>query len=298
MREPYGWHKSRKEAYLTTDLKLVSDPFVHEDRAFLSSLLDRRLARLLSRIYGIPVTSIRCNDMFIVRYDEGKRTSLRKHVDDVDISFNLLLSTNFSGGGTRFFNRLAGKLNNQEDVVFHHAQPQRAGQVLIHSSQVEHEGYPVETGTRFILAGFLSVDRVNPLTQRGTGLSLFASWLNAQWTQIRFRNAHHEFGQKRWGILSRAAQNGFAVAGALLLFLLDACSKHQYIKIVQNDKAELFLSALDRQYQNQVRNGEVVINDFDRASWFRGQHLHLSVDGSVSSVWETRRSNEEKFEEL
>lgn len=106
LREPQGWQKTRHGSYPTTDLNLVTDPFTREDRKFLTNLLDRRLAPLISRVYGIPERAIRANDMFVVRYDapdendaenSGKRAQLANHTDSEDVSFNILLNNDFEG---------------------------------------------------------------------------------------------------------------------------------------------------------------------------------------------------------
>jgi len=106
LREPLGWQKTRHGSYPTTDLNLVTDPFTREDRTFLTTLLDRRLAPLISRVYGIPERAIRANDMFVVRYDafdenepenSGKRARLANHTDSEDVSFNILLNKDFEG---------------------------------------------------------------------------------------------------------------------------------------------------------------------------------------------------------
>jgi type IV secretory pathway protease TraF len=95
--EPVGWQKTRHGSYPTTDLNLVTDPFTASDRAWIGNLLDRRLAPLLSRVFGVPPTAIRANDLFVVRYDHDKRSKLVRHTDDSDISFNMLLNRDFEG---------------------------------------------------------------------------------------------------------------------------------------------------------------------------------------------------------
>lgn len=97
LQEPTGWQKKRHNAYPTNDLNLVTDPFTKQDRQWLGSLLDRRLAPFLNAVYGVPITSIRANDMFVVRYDMYMREHLRNHTDSADISFNVLLNTEFEG---------------------------------------------------------------------------------------------------------------------------------------------------------------------------------------------------------
>jgi hypothetical protein len=52
---------------------------------------------------------------------------------------------------------------------------------------VLHEGLPTTKGTRYILVGFNSIDEKDPLTNQSTNLSIFSSWLNFAWMQVRFR---------------------------------------------------------------------------------------------------------------
>ena len=47
-KEPLGWRKLRHSNYPTTDLHVVIDPFIQEDRAFLQEILNARLAPLVS----------------------------------------------------------------------------------------------------------------------------------------------------------------------------------------------------------------------------------------------------------
>ena len=53
LSEPPGWKKGRHNAYPTTDLNLVTDPFTNEDRAWLADRLNSRLAPIIERGFGI-----------------------------------------------------------------------------------------------------------------------------------------------------------------------------------------------------------------------------------------------------
>ena len=64
-RDPVGWQKSRHASYPTIDLNLVTDPFTDQDREWLQTLLDKRLAPLLERIYGVVPSAIRANDVSV-----------------------------------------------------------------------------------------------------------------------------------------------------------------------------------------------------------------------------------------
>ena len=63
----------------------------------------------------------------------------------------------------------------------------KVGEVLLSHAMILHEGLPTTQGTRYILVGFNSIDEKDPLTNESTGLSIFSSWLNFSWMQVRFR---------------------------------------------------------------------------------------------------------------
>lgn len=63
LEEPIGWQKKRHQQYSTTDLNVVTDPFSKEDRQWLKERLDARLAPTIQRVYGVPIGSIRANDV-------------------------------------------------------------------------------------------------------------------------------------------------------------------------------------------------------------------------------------------
>ena len=63
LQEPFGWQKARHGSYPTTDLNLVTDPFTKEDRSFIKEKFDSRLSPILQRIWGIPPSAIRANDV-------------------------------------------------------------------------------------------------------------------------------------------------------------------------------------------------------------------------------------------
>ena len=66
LKEPYGWQKTRHAFHPTTDLNLVTDNFSDDDRAWIQQRLDARLAPTLERIFGVPPSAIRANDVSTV----------------------------------------------------------------------------------------------------------------------------------------------------------------------------------------------------------------------------------------
>jgi len=279
--EPFGWQKTRHGSYPTTDLNLVTDPFTKQDQAWLQDILNRRLAPTLSRIYGIPEASIRANDMFVVRYDAGHRERLDNHTDNGDVSINILLNDDFEGGGTLFWHRI-------QQRPFAHVQPNNVGNVLISSARLNHEGVPITKGTRIILVGFLSVDRMDPFTRVSTGLSWYASWLSLPWMTVRFKNGCN-------AARHRSADGGtpssflFRILGNVLEVTGDAFTKHHHSTLVDDRNATKYLEALDAAPRN---------DKLHNASWFRGQQISLTFGGSLDEEWEWRKQHKSKFEEL
>ena len=267
--EPLGWQKTRHGTYPTTDLNLVTDPFTKQDRESLSDILNRRLSPSIERFFGLPPASIRMQDLFVVRYDAGKRAHLANHTDDADISFNVLLTDDFEGGGTRFWNR-------HFKQPFAHVEPTQVGTFLTHGAQINHEGYHVSKGTRMILVGFANIDRFDPWMGQSTGLSWLASWLNMSWTHIRMRagwrlnairaekNEQMKFydGQL-FRLLFRDIINILEMIG-------DQWKTHAVTQVVDPANATAYLQALDAEYQakGQYR---------PKANWFKGQNVDLDM---------------------
>jgi hypothetical protein len=302
-QEPLGWHKTRHGSYPTTDLNLVTDPFSNNDLEWISNLLHSRLAPTLARIYGVPPSSIRANDMFVVRYDDGNgmRTRLSNHTDDGDISFNVLLNDNFTGGGTQFWDR-------SQQAPFGHAQPTRPGQLLAHNALVNHEGYPIESGTRIIFVGFLSVDRINPFDHdQSTGMSWYTTWMSLPWMHVKFKEGYlisksrldrNKGKQTKWAD-NMYMRSLFKDMANFLEEMGDHFSLHRIENLVDEAKADEYLAALDDAYLKESQSqSQSSSSPTKQANWFQGQQLNLDIDGTIDSEWRTRRENSDRFSEL
>jgi hypothetical protein len=303
LKDPIGWQKKRHNNYPTTDLNLVTDNFSKEDQEWLGDIMDRRLAPTVSRIFSVPTSSIRANDMFVVRYDGGgkRQAFLKKHTDNVHISFNLLLNDDFQGGGTQFWNR-------NTDQAFAHVHPQRVGQFLVHGSQLEHEGMPVQKGTRYILVGFLAVDNIDPWTGDATGLRWLESWLNASWLHVRLKQSVANAKNKRRGPSSNNNNSNnrhaaflfdhpwtiqlFEVWQQMLMDLLDKVCSHEVVNLVEESEADNFIEALDKEYYATHENKRT------KGNWFKGQQINTDFQGYVYSYWDERYSHDHIFREL
>lgn len=189
LQYPVGWKKDRHTYYPTTDLNLVTDPFSGEDREWLAQRLDARMAPIIERAFGISRGAVRANDIFVVRYDaEAGQPNLRVHTDSSHLSFNILLNDEFEGGGTRFHHRI-----DKSHIDIH----PEVGETLLSHAMIFHEGLPTTKGTRYILVGFDSIDEKDPLTGESTNLSIFSSWLNFSWMQIRFHEGFEDGNKNR-----------------------------------------------------------------------------------------------------
>eukprot|EP00522_Entomoneis_paludosa_P007588 CAMPEP_0172464224 /NCGR_PEP_ID=MMETSP1065-20121228/49820_1 /TAXON_ID=265537 /ORGANISM="Amphiprora paludosa, Strain CCMP125" /LENGTH=76 /DNA_ID=CAMNT_0013220401 /DNA_START=1 /DNA_END=231 /DNA_ORIENTATION=+ len=72
---------------------------------------------------------------------------------------------------------------------------------------------------------------------------------------------------------------------------MDEMSWHGIESLVAPEDRDSFLKALDEGYQAPT-------NEAQQATWYKGQQIHLNVDGTIESEWETRADNLNRFEEL
>lgn len=72
----------------------------------------------------------------------------------------------------------------------------------------------------------------------------------------------------------------------------DIFSSHGVVRLVPDDKADMYLEALEDSYQKEP------LPDPSKAVWWQGQGLHLDADGSIANEWSVRRENAQAFEDL
>ena len=304
---PYGWQKLRHAKVPTTDLNLITDPFTYEQQQYIVQRLGQvRMAPLLSRLYGVPIRSIQARDIFIVRYD-GNSTSrykLKKHTDGGDISFTIYLNTDFTGGGTRFWNRhtkqpfylMAGgngdgtideRSNTDTGTVTGTTDLVQPGQFSAFPSIIEHEGYPTTEGIRYILVGFLDVVRYDEDGITPSGLSIYASYLNWNWMLASISTAVEKWD---WDVqqyyydpkLLRKYVTKVVVKVALLL---DRYTEHCItMPLIQQEQLPELIEVLEQSFQNSTINTTtggsstaVKSRISQRARWIEGQQKKAFV---------------------
>jgi hypothetical protein len=138
-----GWTKKRHKNYPTTDLPVES---VKSIFGFVFESL-KLLSEKIKHSYGLTdEINIDYNDLFIVKYKADDQSFLEIHKDGSFLSFNILLSNprDFEGGGTYFDDGLIMKGEQ--------------GDLIIHTSKMNHSGLPITKGTRYLLVGFVNLN--------------------------------------------------------------------------------------------------------------------------------------------
>ena len=147
-----GWSIARHSHAPTTDIQFEmlteSDPKVY-NRAM--ARLDLLKAKLASEILNILPRRIDIDDMFVVKYEAGKKGSqdfLMKHRDGSIVTFNILLSNtaDFEGGGTALFEPY------NTDIYLNQ------GDCLSHYGLLSHAGKKITKGSRYVLVVFMQIE--------------------------------------------------------------------------------------------------------------------------------------------
>ena len=138
-----GWKTQRHEYSPTIDndiKNIVNLTYLIENKIY------SKIIPYYNKYYNIPENILGIDETFIVKYSIGGQTYLEPHKDADDFSFVVTLNNDFVGGGTYF-------LNTQKKVT------SNIGDVVIFCGKNKHMGLEITEGTRYILAGFLSLNK-------------------------------------------------------------------------------------------------------------------------------------------
>lgn len=143
-----------------------NDLNINELNGEIQNLINTKINKLLekiSKLYNIPKNQLNLlsKSPFIIKYDTNKR-NIDAHKDNSDISFVILLNDEFEGGGTY--------INNLDKTL-----QLNVGQVLIFPGQLVHSAKSIISGERFIISGFIGINKDYILKQRLRTLDTF--WL-------------------------------------------------------------------------------------------------------------------------
>lgn len=225
--------------------------------------------------------------MFLVRYDGDRQASLEKHTDDGSITFSVLLSDGFEGGGTLYWNRHIG-------APFTYVLP-KAGMMQTFPSLIQHEGVQTTKGRRYLLIGFLAVDKIDPWTHRPTGLSWFSSWGSFNWATKKFKDGVKaawmvERGQNGGLMHSHEASQLFVFVHKFLLRISDEIFPHRFAVLVNETSADDYLRELDKAYGEKATLSSSSM-DHRNSLWFAHQQVNVNIDGTFFS-WKTDDRND------
>lgn len=139
-----GWETKRHESYPTTDFDTADIPTL---KFPVHNIVYRNIIPKMATAYGLDPLKLGISEVFIAKYsaEKGQQKSLGKHVDGSDFSFVVALNEGFEGGGTKFVKNNAIK-------------KPLLGNAVGFCGQSKHQGLKVTSGTRYILAGFLTYE--------------------------------------------------------------------------------------------------------------------------------------------
>ena len=136
----YGWKKTRHQNYPTNDNRLTRKWDIY---SMIKNKIINKVYNELESLFKINKSKLGINEIFIVKYSETGQRSLEYHKDGSEFSFIICLNKDFTGGGTEFEN--PNKIINLN-----------IGDCLVFCGQNRHKGRYINSGTRYILTGFLN----------------------------------------------------------------------------------------------------------------------------------------------
>jgi len=220
----------------------------------------------------------------------------------------VLLSHGFEGGGTLYRNRIALDEQDNLGAPFTHVLP-NAGMMTTFPAMIEHEGLQTIEGRRYLLIGFLAVDKIDPWTQRPTGLSWFASWGSINWASTKVKEGmeaawmqkdktfrQHDANRL---IYSDQAREIFDIVHKLFIGICDVMFTHRFAVLVNETSVDDYLHDLDEAYKLKTQSSlHSPASNHQRSSWFAGQQISVNIDGTFSRNWKTREDTDAKFDGL
>mmetsp|Transcript_43660 Transcript_43660/g.105866 ORF Transcript_43660/g.105866 Transcript_43660/m.105866 type:complete len:163 (+) Transcript_43660:1280-1768(+) len=149
---------------------------------------------------------------------------------------------------------------------------------------IQHEGVQTEKGRRYLLIGFLNVDRVDPWTGHPTGLSWLASWASINWATTKVKVGWKELAQQSSSSSSSSSsfhqlREIFLKLQECLITVGELVYEHRFVKLVDKTSSKEYLDAMDKSYDEQTRKSGSVVPS--RGSWFSGQQIDVGFDGMI-----------------
>ena len=144
--DEFGWCTKRHASFMATDFSIRDAPKLWE---YIKPIIQHRVLGTVRSLFFPEAGEdlvMGVEDLFCIKYDcaPGGQRNLKPHRDCSLISFSILINSpsEFTGGGTEF--------TAMEKTV-----AGGKGDLVLHSGQLRHAGYPIESGERWILVGFV-----------------------------------------------------------------------------------------------------------------------------------------------
>ncbi|HAA56792.1 MAG TPA: hypothetical protein DCE42_18645 [Myxococcales bacterium] len=159
--EAGSWTKER-HTQATQDQRIDTLPAIYDE---LTACLQKDILPLVASLYRFPAEQLGIKEAFIVKYDEHVQCKLDLHRDASILTCSVALNdrADYVGGGTYF--------PSIEEVIT----LERAGDMLVHCGKIQHGGYPVKKGVRYLLVCFVVCAAVDILDHRE-----IATWNSAE----------------------------------------------------------------------------------------------------------------------
>lgn len=110
-------------------------------------LLNVHLLPIFSRLYPDVGPHLDHQHAFIVQYKESEDTGLDFHYDDSEVTVNLCLGKQFTGGDLYFRGLLTKPETHSENLIYHHA----VGEAVFHLGEHRHGAMDITGGERYNL---------------------------------------------------------------------------------------------------------------------------------------------------
>jgi hypothetical protein len=156
--------------------------------------------------------------------------------------------------------------------TFDHFHPQRVGDVFTHSALLQHEGYPIESGERYILVAFLSVDIfTTTVPTRYTRISCFATIFSFNWIFRRMTDYYSDSKEYIDENLPPTFQNWLRQFFAFIGNWGDRV-EHKVEVLVDEKDAISFIRSLDATFDKDNNNNSTIDHHNDdnnnKARWW------------------------------
>eukprot|EP01114_Cavostelium_apophysatum_P014932 TRINITY_DN3981_c0_g1_i1.p1 TRINITY_DN3981_c0_g1~~TRINITY_DN3981_c0_g1_i1.p1 ORF type:complete len:332 (+),score=65.84 TRINITY_DN3981_c0_g1_i1:115-1110(+) len=116
-------------------------------RDFFDDLLARYVRPIASMLYGELGEKLNSHHTFVVQYKQTEDKALNFHYDDCDVTINVCLGKEFTGGTLYFRGLVEDESTQDENFEFSHVK----GRAMIHRGHHRHGANSIKSGERYNL---------------------------------------------------------------------------------------------------------------------------------------------------